>query len=319
MCLTILTAERCYYYYTIQPGPTTEICNLRKDSTTFLELQCQVSSDGRLFTIQWHYSSSQPQASNILSTSTFIDNSELTKEIKSTKQNTTVISFLTVMSDNFKEDGYIWCSVNDSQATARNPSSVLHISPCSASNLHCVEEIYLRSTFSKDVARCADQNVNVDVIQAQNCSINHKQAPPESGTTNNMAILTKVTTSNTVSNNIMPHKNTTATGSSSPSNYIIIGASLGGVIIVLICVIVLLVMCTLRTKVNHQRREHRMTEELSPFDDIRMHISTKTLETCNVDDANRVSKLLCESNVCYDEHPHFSHTHSIENIYEYVH
>lgn len=320
MCLTVLTAERCYYYYTIQPGPTAETCNLGKGSA--LELQCQVSSDGRPFTIQWHYSSSQPQARNILSTSNFIDNSETT-EIKSNTTQNTVISWLTITNFDFKEDSYIWCSVNDPQTTARNPSLVLHIFPCSASNHQCSEDniIYLRSTlFSKDMARCADRNVSVDVIQARNCSINHKEAPPKSRTTN-MAIPPMVTTSHTVTNNIMPHKNTTAAiGSSSLNTYIIIGTLLGGVITVLFCIIiVLLVMCTLRTKVNHQRREHHTTEELSPFDDIRMHISTKTLEICNVDDPNRVSKLLCESNVCYDERPHFSHMHSIENIYEYVH
>lgn len=198
---------------------------------------------------------------------------------------------------------------------------MLHIFPCSASNQQCVEEIYLKSISSRDAARCANRNVSVDVIQAQNCSISYKEETPKPGTTS-MAIPpmdVDMTTSNTVLNKSTTLKNTTEIGSSSLNTYIIIGASLGAVIIVLSCIIVLLVMCRLRAKVNHQRREHSITDELSPFDDIRMHITTETLETCNTDDPNRVSKLLCESNVCYDEHPRFSLTHSTENMYDYVH
>ena len=96
----------------------------------------------------------------------------------------------------------------------------------------------------------------------------------------------------------------------------VIGISMGGVILILCFIIGLLATCMMnfKMKLKNQTREHRIGSQLDEY--IVMCSSETKLEKDKVDDTDRVSKMLCESNASY-ECPHIAI--STENIYEYIH
>lgn len=257
---------------------------------------------------------------------------------------TTVTSSLSISIENYaslSQDAYIWCSVSvrGSSTPLFNPSLVLHVllqSQCSQSDEWCPDDIHLYSLDS--TFRCADaEDGSVDVIEAQQCSQNYQQTTdykerdesPPTTMSNEQTIISEeevesesFPTSNMTPSTAPPKTSTTSTNSSiatsmQPSIYVIIGSSLGGIVVLLFCIIALLFVYTIKQKMKSRVRERTITTTTpSAFDDIRMYTGTSKKTTDN--DEQRASKLLCGSNICYDEFPHIPASKSIENIYEYV-
>ena len=325
-----ISAESCVHSYTIQPGPTSNRCNLGHAS--FFQLMCQITSDGRhSSSINWHYSNSMPEVSDISSTTNSINDLMLHTEIKYTVSNTTNTSSLEIALENdvsYTEDGYFWCSVTAQDGTlSLNPSLILHVpseSQCPSGDKECQHDILLYTTYSSG-SRCADHEISVDIIEAQPCSQQTEVDNSASASTIPVGSTPASTTpasqndEQLITTNMKQEPSTvppTLPSSSIELNlYVVVGGSVGGVII-LICIIGLVILCVTKQHMNNRRREQReLTDTPSPFDDIRMYTGTKKAE----DDEIRVSKLHCESNVCYDKFPHASLSQSIENIYETIH
>ena len=333
----------CHYKYDVQPGPTSETCPLEGHSETALVLRCQVSSESDTnFSIIWHHSKSKPDSNSITALISNTTTTVINTTVSPQDTRTSVISQLTLHGFDDKSDGYYWCSVDsNSDVQTHNPSVILHI----VHNFHCkaIQEQYDNDCIgnislytASSSSRCADYaEISINVLEAQNClsmitPVEEKprdtslaanpttdpviQTTAAAGQPNVAPITTslhKTTTRPT------PQETTSVARTSQSSMGVIIGASMGGLTLVLFIIIVLLVMCVVRMmKHKHRTREHR-DDPTSPFDDIRMYSSIAKLTQDKVDDANRVSKLYCESNVSY-ECPHTVVPQPTENIYEYI-
>ena len=263
-----------------------------------------------------------------------------------------------------KGNSYIWCSVdpsNDTQTMTSNPSVVLHIlhqfeAECSVGQ-GCTEQINLYGSYS--TARCADHEVSVNVIEAQDCTATVTPAEETSNSdspTPTMALQTTAqqttalpatgqltlalpamaqqTTAlpamaqqtlalhTTAPQTTSQHATTITVTSAAPSLPLgmetVIGISMGGVILILCFIIGLLATCMMnfKMKLKNQTREHRIGSQLDEY--VVMCSSERKLEKDKVDDTDRVSKMLCESNASY-ECPHTAISQPTENIYEYIH
>ena len=343
---TSKSRDSCHYHFVTQPGSTTETCHLT--GTRFLVLRCQVSSDrNNNFSINWRYSHSQPAINNVAS-ATYIDDSitalhsNITMtSISSNSTELSLMSQLKLSGFDEKGDGYFWCSVNSSSDThtmTSNPSVMLHISHqyCSVDQ-SCTKPINLYESYS--TPRCADQEVSVNIIEAQDCTASATPAEETSKSTDTdlptttMALKTtaehtlalQTTGQQTTDLHTMvlqttsQHATTTVT-SVAPSLSLgvetVIGVSMGGLILILCFIIGLLVVYIMKMKLKHRTREHR-TDPTSPFNDIVMYSSVKMLENEKVDDTNGISKTFCEPNISY-EYPHIATSESTDNIYDYI-
>ena len=331
----------CHYRYGIQPWPTEETCPFEGHSRTALILQCQVVSNrNTTFTITWHYSELEPTNTGlraITSPQTVINNSSTTViNTTETMAQNALLSQLTLKGFDHKSAGYYWCSVNSSsEVDTQNPSIVLHIvhnTRCkeNSNKRHCHGNVHLYSSEFPSV-RCADNEIDINILEAQNCSNNMttlkddklkevtlEPRPTALGPDN----LPTQTSEQESTSQHTPKEATTLT--SAPTFRLstgeIIGASMGGLSLILIIMIGLLLLCMVRMKHGHRASENT-DNQISPFDDIRMNSSIAELAQEKVDDANRASKLYCESNMAY-ECPHALRmltTQSNESVYEFIH
>ena len=298
----------------------------------------------------WHYSSVEPTIGDITAASSVLDDSPHDIEIKydtlvDSTSNVTKWSTLSMETPSNERQGYYWCSVNESDnISTANPSMILHIilqelSCKSVRDSSCRGSGEVPLYKHSSTTRCADDVASVDVALAKGCSGQDSMAAPTTVTQPKTALKTtrgplEVTTEplastinrletmtwnteqlSTTSSEATQH----LVGESEPLNiYIVIGGSTGGVILVLLVFTVCLAVCLLRLRAKHSRRQ-RVIDEPSPFDDIRMYSTNFNKKGEKADESNRASKLMCESNICYDECPRIAVTHSIDNIYEYIH
>ena len=326
----------CNYQYDIQPGPTTEICPLEGHSERALILKCQVSSNrSSNFSITWHHSRLVPESNSIADPETIINNSSTTviNNIMVSIQNSSLVSQLTLHGFDDKGAGYYWCSVNLSRdAQTNNPSMILHIvhnMHCKANNeQHCSGDV---SLYTNSSSRCADQETSIETLEAQSCPSTTTQTEQKLTDISNPDPDLPIQTSSqrgTAPATITLHiTNTQPTPQEDTFNLapkfhlnmgVIIGASMGGLVLILSIVIGLLLMCVVRMKRKHQTRQHRLDDSTSPFDNIRMYSSIAKLTQEKVDNADRVSKIYCESNTAYECSPHTLASSQTENIYEFI-
>ena len=92
--------------------------------------------------------------------------------------NNVVSSTLMITGFNDTGNGFYWCSVSSTYNTIQtpNPSTIVriwHQNECSSSQENCNSEIislYEESNLGRScTARCADQDINVNIIEAQTC------------------------------------------------------------------------------------------------------------------------------------------------------
>ena len=293
----------CDYQYDTQPAQTALSCS----KLTAFALRCQVSSDNSDFSIGWHYSNSEPDSIDI-PTAMKIDNSRniIISNVwnYSDVTNVSLLSELTLSEINEKDniDGYYWCSVNSSNetnTTTPNPSVVLHILhhiECTAKvESKCGGQINFYSSLS--TPRCADQNISVDIVEAQNCTTGDRLEPTTMQTTR--ADMDNFGLQNMTGSTITPIITTKAP--SLPLTLgIIAGASMGGLIFMLFIIIGLLLMCMVRMKVNKHRKSGNQVDPITPFDDICMYSSEPAIDKDTMDDSCRTSKLVLEANLSYE-------------------
>ena len=322
-----LIATSCEYQYDIQPAQTALSCS----KLTGFVVQCQVSSNRSDFSITWHYSNSEPESSNIHTAtrihnlSSIFINTEWNYSHNTT--NASLTSELRINSIDEKDtiDGYYWCSVNSSDDTdtmTPNPSTVLHILhriDCTVKvESRCEGAVNFYSIFSESPPRCADHNVSVDIVEAQNCSTGTRIEPITEQKTDS-DIDTQITDSSdmqNVSSTLTPTKTFTL-----PLTLgIIAGASIGGLILVLFIIIGLLLICVVRMKANKHRKGVNQVDSTTPFNDIQMHSSALATDKNEIDDASRVSKMFLESNISYEcPQDIISTSQTNENVYACIH
>ena len=331
--LEFITAQNCNFYYDIQPGPTTETCNFT--NATYLELQCQVSSNlTRDFRIDWHYSPMPPENSTIANSS--INQLSLLHESKSDVSLTAVTSTLTITGFNVTGNGFYWCSVSPTDGNiidTPNPSTIVRIwnrNECNSDQENCDSEIirlYMQSNWSC-TTRCADQGVSLDIIDAQPCpqmstterntcsSTLHAGITSESNlpTTNaiNVFVL-NITISNTINLNSIPTMIVSNSNPASKNNiWIAIGASTGCVILIFYCTIGVIIMCAMHCR---RQEQHKLSSpwSISPFDIIQMNTFTSAPQEKD-SIKNRVSKIFFEANISY-ETTHASISQSNDDTY----
>ena len=176
---------------------------------------------------------------------------------------------------------------------------------------------------SESVPRCADQNVSVDVVEAQNCTIGDRI---ELDTERETSSYTNTEVTNAfnldiqnVSSKLIP--TITTDSKVLPLTLgIIVGASMGGLILMLFIIIGLLLICMIRMKANKYRKAVNRVEVISPFDDIQMYNSVPVTDKSGTDEANRVSKMFLESNISYDcPQDIVSAPQANENVYACIH
>ena len=336
--LFLIIAMSCDYQYTTQPAQRALSCS----TLTAFVLQCQVVSNWSDFSITWHYSNYEPDSSNLyMHAATDIHDSRSTL-ITTTwdySYNTTngslMISELRISEINEKNniniDGYYWCSVNSSNdmnhTTTLNPSRVVHILhsiECTTKvDSICEDAVNFYSMFSKSesVPRCADQNVSVDVVEAQNCTTGDRIEPVTEQETS-LYTNTEVTNALDIQNVSSKFIPTIITDSKVlPLTLgIIVGASMGGLILMLFIIIGLLLICMIRMKANKYRKAVNQVEVITPFDDIQMYNSVPVTDKSEIDEANRVSKMFLESNISYDcPQDIVSAPQTNENVYACIH
>ena len=327
-------AMSCDYIYDIQPAQTALSCN----TLTSVILQCQVSSTRSNFSISWHHSTSEPEYSNIPATK-YIHNS--TSTVISMERNyfdntSSLVSELTINEFSEKHNGYYWCSVNSSigtNTTTPNPSIVLHILhqiDCAVESSECGREVHFYSS-SSTPGRCADQDVSIDIVEAQNCTIEDLSGLATTIPTLSIADSTNTHTSDSPNADGSNIQNETST--ETPINIlmtkapslpltlgIIIGASMGGLILVLFITIGLLLACMMRMKV-HLRHQGRVEHKDDPTssqsaDDIHTYSSIPLSE--KRDDSNRISKMALELNASYECLCPQAVTSQANNVYDYI-
>ena len=227
-------------------------------------------------------------------------------------------------------DGYYWCSVNSSDDTdtmTPNPSMVLHILhriDCTTkTESRCEAAVNFFSAHPDSVPRCADHNVSVDIVEAQNCTTGTRIEP---------------TTEQKLGSDIDPqitdgldvqNVSSTLTSTSMTKTFtlpltlgIIAGASMGGLILVLFILIGLLLVCVVRMKANKHRQGINQVDSSTPFDGIQMPTSALATDKNETDDASRVSKMFLESNISYECPQDIISTSQIqtnENVYACIH
>ena len=327
----------CDYQYTTQPAQRALSCS----TLTAFVLQCQVVSNWSDFSITWHYSNYEPDSSN-LHTATDINDQRSTPIITTWDYpyniiNASLTSELRISEINEKNniniDGYYWCSVNASNdmnhTTTLNPSRVVHI----LHRIECTTKVdsicegavnfYSMFSESESVPRCADQNVSVDVVEAQNCTTGDRIEPVTERETSSYTN-TEVTDAfnldiQNVSSKLIP--TITTDSKVLPLTLgIIVGASMGGLILMLFIIIGLLLICMIRMKANKYRKAVNRVEVITPFDDIQMYNSVPVTDKSGTDEANRVSKMFLESNISYDcPQDIVSAPQANENVYACIH
>ena len=327
----------CDYMYDIQPAQTALSCNV----LTAITLQCQVSSASSNFSISWHYSTSEPQSSNIPGTK-YIHNSTTTVIITDRNyfhNTSSLVSELTINEFSEKHNGYYWCSVNSSNGTnttTPNPSVVLHILyqiDCAASveSSECGREIQFYSSSSRP-GRCADQDVNVDITEAQNCTIEDLSDIATTMPTLSITDTMNTHSSDSLNANSSNMQNETSTETpmdilvtkapSLPLTLgIIIGASMGGLILVLFITIGLLLACMMRMKVHSTRQgrvEHHKDDHISSQSADDIHTYTSILLSDKRDTSNRISTMPTELNVSYESLCPQPVTSQANNVYDYI-
>lgn len=320
------TAQSCDFYYNVQPGPTTETCNFT--TAEYFVLKCQVSSNlSHNFHIDWHYSSSLPDINSTINSS--ISQLHLEYEIKSESFrpiNNTVISTLTTTVFNATANGFYWCSVNltkPNNVQTSNPSTILriwHQNECN-NNQECndILDLYEQST-SAHAIRCADQDIDICVTEAQTCSqvsmsgISTSAINSESSTTAISA--PNITTPSIVSLSLSSTSTTTRSSSNpAPKNnvWIAIGALTGCVILIFYCIVGVIIMCMMYRRRQGEYKLNDLHVIMSPFDNIHMDISTSMPQE-KESNKNRVSDIFFEANVSY-ECTHTAISQTNENIY----
>lgn len=192
-----------------------------------------------------------------------------------------VTSNLTLNKFDNTQNGYYWCSVKSRNDTARNPSRVVHIlhqSPdCSTENGSC-NRLYSESS----TPRCADQEISLDIVLAQDCTSVEDMTTVVTQTPNAFSPLT--------------------TG---------IVAFVGSILLLMIAVIL---MCVSKRKLKLPKRVNKININ-SAFDNI--HMNTSFGED-KMEESTRASEMLCQPNISY-EHTISTMPKPTEHIYETVH
>ena len=201
-------------------------------------------------------------------------------------------SILTMNKFDDMQNGYYWCSVKvklDDDALT-NPSRAVHIlhqSPGCSTDLEngMCNRLNIYSSESPTL-RCADQNVTLEIVEAQRCTF--------------IQDLTTAVIQAPNSNSL-------------PLPTTIIAAAAGGILLLLTAVIL---MYVLKMKVKRPKTVNRINLG-SAFDNIHMNIS---FGEDKLDESQRESRVLCELNVSY-EHSRSTMAKPLptENIYETVH
>lgn len=253
--------------------------------------------------------------------------------------NTVVLSTLTLTGFNVTGNGFYWCSVssNDSNILTPNPSRVVrirHQNEChsNGNQENCdTEVIALYEPSNKSCGiRCADQDINVNIIEAQICpqtsttgiitclstsqyvaAINSESDIP----TKTVISVPESTISSTV-NWTFSSKPTMTISNSNPANiWIPIGASISCAILAFYFTAGVIIICV----INHRKQgQYMLSGVTSPFDDIHMDTFTSDSMLQEKDsNKNRVSNILFETNVSY-ECTRTAISHSNDNIYETI-
>ena len=325
MTCDFIIAWSCDFYYDIQPGPTTETCNLT--TVGYLELLCQVSSNStRDFHINWHYSPLSPDNNTINSSISQLSlqfENKFDSEILS-MDTYVVSSTLTITGFNVTGNGFYWCSVSSTSNTIHtpNPSTIVrlwHQNECQGKCHSKIVSLHKQSNRSH-TTRCADQGVNVTITEAQTCSqvsttwINTRSSTNSESDSPTIVISapnsTMLSTISFISIPTATILNNYSNPASKNNTWIAIGTSTGGVILIFYCIVGAIITCAMYRK---RRGQYKLNDPLSPFDVIHMDTSTSVLQE---EDSNkyRISKILFEANISY-ECTHTVVSQSDENIY----
>ena len=291
------TAQNCSIYYA---GPTTKLSNCNLENTEHLILQCQVSSNlthDFYIMINWHYSQSPPNISSINSSTSWL---RLQHEIKPKtlmliNNNNNVTSTLTITRFNATANGFYWCSVssNDSTIYTPNPSTILRIwyqNECNNDHEYC-EMINLHE---QSTIQCADQDVNMHVIDAQTglqtstIGINTGSCTLGINSESYTMTVSNSNPASTFNNNV----------------WIATGALTGCVILIFYCIVGVIIMYAM----YHRRQGRYKPGDLtSPFDDIHMDTASVSMPQEKESDKNRVSNIFFVANASYEcAHSHFT-------------
>ena len=299
----------CDYRYDIQPAQRVLSCS----QLTAFALQCKVvSNENDDFSITWHYSNSEPDSSNIhvvpdIHNSRSLLISILENDLRS-NANISLTSELRVNEINEKVtiDGYYWCSVNSNNNMTSNPSVVLHIwnrIDCTTKvESWCGDTVNFYSISQEWPPRCADQNVSVDIVEAQNCTIGDRIEPDTKQITG-LDLDPEITDGIDVQNVSITSTPTSMTKTLTlPLTLgITIGASMGGLILILFITIGLLLTCMVRMKANMHQKGVTQLNSTTPFDDIHMHSSALVTDKSETDEeASRAAKMSLELNISYE-------------------
>ena len=318
----------CEYRYDTQPAQSALSCN----ALATVVLQCQVTSHRNDFSISWHYSTFEPNSSNIhVHGLTANDNISIEQNNITTLTSTSVTSELTLCE--FSK-GFYWCSVESNGTTLPNPSVVLHVlhhSSCASATKgesnECNRQVHFYS--SSTTIQCADQNTNLSIVEAQNCT-NGDEKQSEFATTMSIPLTTnsESNTQTSYSQNING-SDTQYTGAPTMTDLstlpqlfgIVIGASMGGLVLILTVIIGLLLVCLVRMRAKRQGREQRdLDDSSSPhhYDDIRAHTSIPLTDKDKMG-TTRISKIPLELNVSYEcICPQANTSQASDNVYDCI-
>ena len=323
----------CEYRYDTQPAQSVLSCN----ALTTVVLQCQVTSDRNDFSISWHYSTFEPDSSNIHDTAKYVHGFSafgiISTEQNASLNSTSLTSELTLHEFSENENGFYWCSVESNGTTLPNPSVVLHVlhhSSCASATKgesnECNGQVHFYSSSSTTI-QCADHNTSLSIVEAQNCT-NQDEKQSEFATTMSIPLTTdsESDTQTSYSQNIdgsgtqYTEAPTMTDLSALPQLFgIIIGASMGGLVLILTIIIGLLLVCLVRMRANRQEREQR-DDSSSPhhYDDIRAHTSIPLTDKDKMG-TTRISKMPLELNVSYEcICPQANTSQANDNVYDCI-